>query len=363
MGQRIDAFPRNDDSPRGDAAWDAICRSQGVVEFALDGTILWANDQFLAVLGYALHEIQGRHHRIFCTPDQVVTADYAAFWRKLGAGAFDAGIYRRIGKGGREIWLRATYNPFFDASGQPTKIVKFATDVTENVESQAETQGRIAAIDRSQAVVEFDLQGNILHANANFLSTFGYARADLVGRHHAVLCDEATVASAEYREFWARLARGDFHSGRYLRLGRDRRTIWIQATYNPILDAGGTPIKIVKFATDVTHQTGLEQEVKARLRDAQRFQSELEEQRDALSSTMDELAGIVATIGNIANQTNLLSLNATIEAARAGDAGRGFAVVASEVKKLAADTRAATERAAHMMQGRRARQARSPNIG
>jgi methyl-accepting chemotaxis protein len=360
MGQMIATF---NDSTRGDVAWNAICRSQAVIEFGLDGTILWANDQFLAALGYALDEIQGKHHRIFCTPDHVATADYAAFWRKLGTGAFDAGIYKRIGKGGREIWLRATYNPFFDANGKPTKIVKFAMDVTENVESRAETQGQIAAIDRSQAVVEFDLQGHILHANENFLSTFGYTRADLVGCHHSVLCDDATTASAEYREFWARLARGDFHSGRYLRIARDGRTVWIQATYNPILDASGSPIKIVKFATDVTHQVGLEQEVKARLQDAHRFQSELEEQRDALSTTMDELAGIVATIGHIANQTNLLSLNATIEAARAGDAGRGFAVVAGEVKKLAADTRAATERAAHMMQGRRAGQYRSPNIG
>jgi methyl-accepting chemotaxis protein len=230
MGQMIAASPQ-DDSAHGDAAWDAICRSQAVIEFGLDGTILWANEPFLAAFGYALDDIRGCHHRIFCTPDFAATADYAAFWRKLATGAFDTGVYKRIGKGGREVWLRATYNPFFDADGKPTKIVKFAMDVTESIENRAQTQGQIAAIDRSQAVVEFDLQGQILHANENFLSTFGYAAADLVGRHHAMLCDAATTASAAYREFWARLARGDFHSGRYLRLARDGRKIWIQATY------------------------------------------------------------------------------------------------------------------------------------
>lgn len=327
----------------------AMDRSQAVIEFALDGTILSANENFLATLGYKLDEIVGRHHRIFCTPEYARSAAYDTFWRKLSDGAFDAGAYKRLTKDGREIWLQATYNPILAPDGRPIKIVKFAMDVTEDTERKADHLGRLDAIDRSQAVVEFDLDGNILDANQNFLNAFGYQRGELVGHHHATLCDQETAASPNYRTFWDRLSRGEFDSGRYHRLARDGTGIWIQATYNPILDAEGRPRKVVKIATDVTRQVRLEQEVQTRLDEGRRFQTELEQQKGKLERTMGELAGIVSSIGDIANQTNLLALNATIEAARAGDAGRGFAVVASEVKKLASDTRVATERAAHMM--------------
>jgi len=199
MGQAIHPHSR-------DAVWDAICRSQAVIEFAPDGTILWANDLFLATMGYALGEIVGRHHRIFCDEGQARSAAYAALWEKLGQGDFDAGEYRRLGKNGQEVWLQATYNPVFNAQGRVERILKIATDTT--------------------------------------------------------------------------------------------------------------PSKIL---------------------------------RAELKSTVDGLVDIVDTISGIANQTNLLALNATIEAARAGEAGRGFAVVAAEVKKLAGDTRAATDRARAMV--------------
>jgi methyl-accepting chemotaxis protein len=327
----------------------AIDRSQAVIEFGLDGIIRHANANFLATMGYTLADVVGRHHRMFCDPAYARSTEYAAFWGKLATGAFDAGIYRRTAQGGRDVWLQATYNPILDPDGRPIKIVKVAMDITDGKERNAEFESRINAIDLSQAMIEFDLDGRIVNANANFLTTFGYARDALVGRHHRVLCLAHEAASAAYVEFWKRLGQGQFASGRYCRLDHDGREVWIQASYNPVLDAEGRPRRVVKIATDVTRQVRLEQEVETRLREGQRFQAELKQSKDELEQTMGELSAIVTSISAIAAQTNLLALNATIEAARAGEAGRGFAVVASEVKKLAGDTRTATDKASEMM--------------
>nr|WP_239017050.1 methyl-accepting chemotaxis protein [Sphingomonas ginkgonis] len=222
-------------------------------------------------------------------------------------------------------------------------------DVTGEKEKQADTEGRLRAIDRSQAVVEFDLHGIVTDANQNFLGSLGYRREEVVGRHHRLLCPAEVTSTADYAEFWRRLGRGEFEAGRFRRQGRDGREVWIQASYNPILDAEGRPRKVIKIASDVTRQVRLEQEVQTRLKETERVHSELEAQRGKLQLTLDQLATIVSTIGSIARQSNLLSLNATIEAARAGEAGRGFAVVAQEVKKLAADTKRATDRAGEML--------------
>jgi methyl-accepting chemotaxis protein len=327
----------------------ALDRSQAVIEFALDGTILHANENFLEAMGYALDEVVGRHHRIFWSPEEAESSAYRDFWRRLGGGVFDVGTYHRRGKDGRDVWLQATYNPILDPQGRPIKIVKFAMDVTEARQREAEFEGKVTAIDRSQAMIEFDLDGTILEVNDNFLRTSGYARGDLVGRHHHILCDAVLAASPRYRDFWKRLARGEFNAGRYLRYGADGREVWIQATYNPILDAEGRPRKVVKIATDVTRQVRMEHELELRLAEGERFRGRLQLQKEELEETMSQLGQIVEAIGRIAAQTKLLALNATIEAARAGDAGRGFAVVASEVKKLAKDTRDATERAGGMM--------------
>jgi methyl-accepting chemotaxis protein len=332
-----------------DARATALDRSQAVIEFALDGTILHANENFLAAVGYALDEVVGRHHSIFCQPEEVQSFEYREFWRRLGTGAFDVGTYHRRAKDGRDVWLQATYNPILDTDGRPIKIVKFAMDVTEARQRDAEFEGKVTAIDRSQAMIEFDLDGVILDVNDNFLCAFGYARGDLVGRHHHLLCDQTLAGSIQYRDFWKRLARGEFNAGRYLRYGADGREVWIQATYNPILDAEGRPRKVVKIASDVTRQVRMEHELNVRLAEGERFRARLQHQKAELEETMGQLGQIVEAIGRIAVQTKLLALNATIEAARAGEAGRGFAVVASEVKKLAKDTRDATDRAGGMM--------------
>lgn len=332
-----------------EARSSAMDRSQAVVEFDLDGTIVDANQNFLETMGYAKDEIVGRHHSLFCPKELKGSPQYRDFWRKLASGTFDAGIYKRINKAGEDVWLQATYNPILDPDGRPIRIVKFAMDVTETRKRDAEFAGRSAAIDRSQAVIEFSLSGKILRTNQNFTNSFGYSPEELVGRHHQLLCHEAERGSEEYRQFWKRLSRGEFAAGRYERIAQDGSSVWIQATYNPILDAEGTPHKIVKIATDVTKQVELEEEIKMRLLAGDEMQARLEQQAITLRETMLDLEEIVATISSLADQTNLLALNAAIEASRAGDAGLGFAVVAQEVRNLATDTRKATDMAVSMI--------------
>ena len=345
-----DTQPRRSMEDRG--AWVALCRSHGVIEFDLDGRVLWANPMFLDTMGYRLDEILGQHHRLFCFSDYSQSPAYAHFWAKLERGEYDSGEYRRQRRDGRDVWLQATYNPVLDADGRPKRILKIASDITAAKRRQAEYEGKIRAIDISQAVIEFGLDGTILAANANFLDIFGYRASDLVGQHHRMLCDSQLVASTDYRDFWMRLGRGEYDSGRYLRRARDGSAVWIQATYNPILDADGRPWKIVKFASDISHAVQLEQEIAARLAESLAFRADLEARGGDIQAMIAEVSQIVASINDIAAQTNLLALNATIEAARAGEAGRGFAVVASEVKKLASDTKVATEAATRMMRER-----------
>ncbi|CAM2146854.1 methyl-accepting chemotaxis protein [Pararobbsia alpina] len=244
------------------AVYTALHRVQAVIEFNLDGIIVDANANFLATVGYTREEIVGKHHRIFCDPEYAASAAYPAFWAKLRRGEFDAGEYRRLGKDGREIWIQASYNPVFDESGQPTRVIKFATDVTEVKRRQAEFAGKIDAIDKSQAVIEFNLDGTIRHANANFLDVVGYSLDEIVGEHHRIFCTPEYAQSTEYRRFWQKLNRGEFDSNRYMRVGKGGKVVWIQATYNPILDASGRPSKVVKFASDVTAEVELEASIK-----------------------------------------------------------------------------------------------------
>ncbi len=248
----------------------ALNRVQAVIEFDLHGIILTANENFLATVGYTLDEVRGQHHRMFCDPDYVQSVAYRQFWEKLARGEFDRGEYRRIGRGGREIWINASYNPVLGEDGRPYKVIKFATDVTAAKQKNADYEGRVNAIDKAQAVIEFDTTGYVLGANQNFLDTLGYRSEEIVGKHHRMFCDDSYTASNEYREFWAKLNRGEFDAGRYKRVGKGGRVVWIQATYNPIFDVSGRLHKVVKFATDVTAQVELEDSVKRRAADDQR---------------------------------------------------------------------------------------------
>jgi methyl-accepting chemotaxis protein len=232
----------------------AIDKAQAVIEFSLDGRILTANDNFLSTLGYTLDEIKGQHHSMFVAPSHRDTLEYRLFWEKLGRGEYDAGQYKRIGKGGKEIWIQASYNPIFDTSGKPFKVVKYATDITAQKLQQADFEGQLAAISKAQAVIEFSTDGKILHANDNFLKTVGYTLDEIRGQHHSMFAEPEYRASAEYRLFWAKLGRGEYDSGQYKRLGRGGKEVWIQASYNPIFDMNGKPFKVVKYATDITER-------------------------------------------------------------------------------------------------------------
>jgi methyl-accepting chemotaxis protein len=232
----------------------AIGRSQAVIEFNMDGTIITANENFLNALGYTLGEIQGRHHSIFVDPPERESANYREFWTKLNRGEFQSAEYKRVGKGGSEVWIQASYNPILDSKGKPIKVIKFATEVTAQKIQNMENSGKITAIDRSQAVIEFSMDGTIVTANENFLNAMGYALGEVQGKHHSIFVEPSERGGSAYREFWARLNRGEFQAAEYKRLGKDGKEVWILATYNPIMDEKGKPFKVVKFATDVTGQ-------------------------------------------------------------------------------------------------------------
>ncbi|MDI3294034.1 methyl-accepting chemotaxis protein [Janthinobacterium tructae] len=234
------------------------------MEFELDGTILHANDNFLRVVGYTLAEVQGKHHAIFCDPEYVKTDEYSNFWAKLGRGEFDQGEYKRRARDGREVWINASYNPILDADGKPYKVIKFATDITALKKRNVEYEGKVSAIGKAQAVIEFDMQGNVLEANANFLAVMDYDLSDIQGEHHRMFCEPEYASSAEYKKFWQKLNRGEFDAGRYKRLGNHGKVVWIQATYNPILDLNGNPYKVVKFAIDISEQVNLENSIQSK---------------------------------------------------------------------------------------------------
>ncbi|MDO8381250.1 PAS domain-containing methyl-accepting chemotaxis protein [Phenylobacterium sp.] len=234
------------------ATLEALGRSLAIIEFDPKGNILTANENFCAALGYSLSEIKGRHHSLFVDPEVVRSPDYAAFWAKLGRGEFDAREYRRIAKGGREVWIQASYNPVKNAKGVVQKVVKVATDITAEKLRNADFAGKIAAISRAQATIEFTVDGEVLDANDNFLKALGYDLAEIKGRHHRMFVEPAFAQTAEYHDFWRRLNGGEFVAAEFKRIGKGGREVWIQASYNPILDADNKVLKVVKFATDIT---------------------------------------------------------------------------------------------------------------
>ncbi len=312
---------------------------------------------------------------MFVAPAERDGAAYREFWAALNRGDYQAAEYKRIGKGGREVWIQASYNPILDDKGKPFKVVKFATDVTREKLKNADLAGQIAAIGKSQAVIEFNLDGSIVTANDNFLHVLGYSLGEIKGKHHSLFVEPAERDGAAYREFWAALNRGEYQAAEYKRIGKGGKEVWIQASYNPILDLNGKPFKVVKFATDVTQQVlvrmgnervrGMMDSVAAGAEELNASVREISEamaksrdtalgavdrvasadsQAQRLSAAAQAMSGIVEMISDITGQINLLALNATIESARAGEAGRGFAVVAAEVKNLANQAKQATDK-------------------
>lgn len=231
----------------------ALSRSQAIIEFDLTGNILTANENFCSALGYKLSEIVGKHHSMFCDPTYVASQAYKDFWTRLGSGKYDAAAYKRFGKGGREIWIQASYNPVL-SGGKPYKVIKIATDITAAKAKAAEDEGKISAISRTQAVIEFTPTGDIITANENFLTCLGYQLSEITGKHHGMFCEPAFRDSPDYREFWRKLAGGEAIAQEFKRIGKGGKVVWIQASYNPIFDADGRVFKVVKFATDITER-------------------------------------------------------------------------------------------------------------
>jgi methyl-accepting chemotaxis protein len=307
----------------------AISRAQAVIEFQMDGTVIGANENFLRALGYSLDEIQGRHHSMFVDEATRSSHEYREFWAKLNRGEYQAAEYKRIGKNGKEVWIQASYNPILDLRGKPFKVVKYATDITAQKVATADFVAQIAAISKSQAVIEFKLDGTVVTANDNFLRVLGYSLDEIKGRHHSMFVDEATRSSNDYREFWAKLNRGEYQAAEYKRIGKGGKVVTIQASYNPILDLNGKPCKVVKYATDVT-------EVVRRRERAALVQREIAGNATTLGAAGAELDALASTMAANAEET---SAQANVVSAAAEQVNKNVQTVATGAEEMTASIR------------------------
>ena len=314
----------------------AVSKSQAVIEFELDGTIITANENFLSVLGYRMEEIQGKHHRMFVDDTYRQSPAYREFWAKLNRGEFDAGEFKRIGKGGKEVWINASYNPILDRSGKPVKVVKFATDITAVKLKNADYEGQLAAISKAQAVIEFNLDGTIITANDNFLSTLGYSLDEVKGKHHSLFVDSAYRVSAEYRQFWTDLNAGKFQAAEYKRFGKGGKEVWIQASYNPILDLNGKPFKVVKYATDVTGQVKQREELQILLQ-------KVANNSTSMSAAAEELTAVSTQMSANAEET---SAQANVVSAASEQVSKNVQTVATSAEEMTASIKEIAKNAA-----------------
>lgn len=349
----------------------ALRHSTPCIEFNVSGKILDVNDLFLNATGYTRKEVLGKHHSMFLPSGAVHSAHYEAFWRDLALGRPQSGVFHRIGKQGNDIWIEAVYTPVMNPLGNVSRIIKFASDTTERKQKESINESLLAATERSFATISFALDGTILEANDNFLATLGYQRDEIIGHHHSIFVDPDESNSPEYELFWQELRAGHFQRGQFKRIHRSGSEVWIEASYNPVIDPSGHITKIVKYAIDVSETTRRRiqaesisvaisasssqftqtiNEINVNVNRTASLSSEArsltEEARNAVSN-LEKSSKVIGNVTNVikdlAEQTNLLALNANLEAARAGREGRGFSVVANSVKALANQTSLATK--------------------
>ncbi len=288
---------------------DALDRSQAVIRFTPDGVIQHANDNFLGAVGYRLDEIVGQHHQMFVNREYAASTEYSTFWQELRNGKINSGEFCRFKKDGSAIWIQASYNPVYDENGRVVQVVKFATDITEAKLNNAYFEGQIEAINKSQAVIEFDIDGNILSANDNFLNTVGYTLPEIQGKHHSMFVESGYKASAEYANFWSQLKQGQYFSGEFKRVGKNGKEVFIQASYNPILDQNGKPFRVVKYASDITPRTQAVNDIKLIMSSLvkgdltanleREFEGDFKELGEAINKFVVDIRLIIGTIKDV----------------------------------------------------------------
>lgn len=318
-----------------DQVLNTLDLSMAIIEFDLEGRIIKANKNFCDLMGYQSQEIIGKDHSLFVEASYAKSADYTTFWNALRNGQFFASDFKRIAKGGREVFIRGNYNPVKNSNGKVIKVVKFANDITESKLHALDTSAKINAISRAQATIEFNTDGTIIGANESFLSTLGYNLSEIVGRHHRIFVDQAYAASADYARFWERLLSGEFVAGEFTRVAKGGRNVFIQASYNPVFDDAGNVIKVVKFATDVTQ----------RVENVEKLASCLTNMAGGdLSQTID--TPFIASLEKLRIDFNTASTKLRDAMATVADNARAIASSSNEVRVAADDLAQRTERQA-----------------
>ena len=319
---------------------DALDKAQAVIEFDTKGNIKNANDNFLATTGYQLDDIVGRHHSMFVHSDYAASDEYRRFWQSLADGEVKSGEFNRVGKSGKEVWIQASYNPVRNNKGEVVGVVKFATDITEAKQQSAYFEGQIAAINKSQAVIEFTVDGTIVHANEHFLAATGYALEEIKGQHHSMFVSPDYASSPAYGQFWAQLKQGTFFTDEFRRFGKGGREIWIQASYNPIFDHTGKPYKVVKYATDITQRKQAVNDIRRTMSELVRgnldchiehqFEGELKELADTINTFTGDMKNIIGSISEVMTRLSTGDLTSRIDAHFEGE----FATLGSAINQF-----------------------------